>query len=174
MLGIQAGVWLFATSAPEMLPAVLVIPVKMSQRQQVSAVGNSLTWPLPLFAAAAADHGVLKVAAGLLAEGKPEEAAQALTVALGPDIPAATRVVAGEMALLAQQASLARTLFDMVAKADPKNGRAQTGLASAALMVRDWESAGKFLWLARDLAPKDQRPALAAAIGDLQQIARVQ
>lgn len=100
--------------------------------------------------------------------------AQALTVALGPDIPAATRVVAGEMALLAQQANLARTLFDMVAKADPKNGRAQTGLASAALMVRDWESAGKFLWNARDLAPKDQRPALAAAIGDLQQIARIQ
>ena len=100
--------------------------------------------------------------------------AQALTVALGPDIPAATRVVAGGMALLAQQANLARTLFDMVAKADPKNGRAQTGLASAALMVRDWESAGKVPWNARDLAPKDQRPALAAAIGDLQQIARIQ
>ncbi|MEO8678654.1 MAG: hypothetical protein ABI665_06395 [Vicinamibacterales bacterium] len=174
MLGIQAGVWLFSTTAPDMLPAVLVIPVKMSQRQQVSAVGNSLTWPLPLFAAPAADHALLNVAADLLSAGKKEEAAQALTVALGPDTPAATRVVAGEMALLAQQASLARTLFEMVVKADPKNGRAQTGLASAALMIRDWEAAGKFLWIARDLAPKEQRPALAAAIGDLQQIARVQ
>jgi hypothetical protein len=174
MLGIQAGVWLFSSTAPDMLPAVLVIPVKMSQRQQVSAVGNSLTWPLPLFAIPASDQPMLKFAAGLLAEGKKEEAAQALTVALGPDIAAATRIAAGEMALLTRQTSLAKTLFSMVAQGDPKNARAQTGLASAALMDRDWESAGKFLWIARDLAPKDQRPALAAAIGDLQQIARVQ
>ena len=39
---------------------------------------------------------------------------------------------------------------------------------------RDWESAGKFLWDARDLAPKDQRQALAAAIDDLRGISRVQ
>ncbi|MGH9384540.1 MAG: hypothetical protein ACRD2N_09670 [Vicinamibacterales bacterium] len=63
--------------------------------------------------------------------------------------------------------------LSMVSK-DPKHARALVGLTSAALMERDWETAGKLLWTARDLAPKDQRPALAAAISDLQQIARVQ
>lgn len=46
--------------------------------------------------------------------------------------------------------------------------------ASASLLGRDWESAGKWLWDARDLAPKDQRQALAAAIDDLRGISRVQ
>jgi len=174
MPGIEAGLWLFSTSAPDMLPAVIVLPVKFSQRQQVSAIGNSLTWPLPLWATPLSEHPMLKVAADLLAAGKKEEAGQALTVALGPDIPAATRVAAGEMALLVQQASLAKTIFSLVLQAEPKHPRALTGAASAALLGRDWETAGKLLWTARDLAPKDQRPALASAIGDLQGISRVQ
>lgn len=172
--GIEAGLWLFSVSAPDMLPAVIVLPVKFSQRQQVSAVGNSLTWPLPLWATPLSEHPMLKVSAELLAAGKKEEAAQALTVALGPDVPAATRVAAGEMALLVQQASLAKTIFGMVLQADPKHPRALTGSASASLLGRDWETAGKMLWAARDLAPREQRPALASAIGDLQGIARIQ
>lgn len=44
----------------------------------------------------------------------------------------------------------------------------------AALLGRDWETAGEVLWTARDLAPREQRQALAAAIGDLQGISRVQ
>src|SRR5918993_3908248 len=39
---LEAGLWMFSTSAPEMVPAVIVIPVKFSQRQQVSAVGNAI------------------------------------------------------------------------------------------------------------------------------------
>lgn len=174
MPGIEAGLWLFSTSAPDMLPAVIILPVKFSQRQQVSAIGNSLTWPLPLWATPLGDHPMLKVSAELLAAGKKEEAGQALTVALGPEVPSATRVAAGEMALLVQQASLARTIFQMVLQADPKHPRALMGAASAALLGRDWETAGKMLWAARDLAPREQRPALASAIADLQGISRVQ
>lgn len=174
MPGIEAGLWLFSTTAPDMLPAVIILPVKFSQRQQVSAIGNSLTWLLPLWATPLSEHPILKVAAELLAAGKKEEAGQALTVALGPDLPAATRVAAGEMALLVQQASLAKTIFGLVLQAEPKHPRALMGSASAALLGRDWETAGKVLWAARDLAPKEQRPALASAIGDLQGISRVQ
>lgn len=120
------------------------------------------------------EWNLLKIAAELLAAGKKDEAAQALTVALGPDVPVATRVAAGEMALLVQQPSLAKTIFGLVLQADPKHPRALVGAASASLLGRDWESAGKQLWAARDLAPKDQRQALAAAINDLQGISRVQ
>ena len=174
ILGIESGLWLFSTSAPDMLPAVIVLPVKFSQRQQVSAVGNSLTWQLPMWMSPTSDHPMLKLAAELLAAGKRDEATQALTVALGPDVPVATRVAAGEMALLVQQSSLAKTIFGMVLQSDPKHPRALLGSASASLLDRDWETAGKVLWTARDLAPKDQRQALAAAINDLQGISRVQ
>ena len=172
--GIEAGLWLFSSSAPETVPAVIVIPVKFSQRQQVSAVGNSLTWPLPMFAYPAAEHPMLKVAIDLLKEGKKDEAAQAVTVALGPDVPTETRVAAGELALLVQQASLAKTIFAMALQKEPKHPRATLGAAGAALLARDWELAGKIIWDARDLVPREQRPALAAAIDDLRAIARVQ
>ena len=84
IVGIESGLWLFSTSAPDMLPAAIVLPVKFSQRQQVSAVGNSLTWQLPIWAVPANLHPDLKLSVDLLAQGKHEEAAQALTVALGP------------------------------------------------------------------------------------------
>ena len=172
--GIEAGLWLFSTAAPDTIPAVIVLPVKFSQRQQVSAVGNSLTWPLPMFAYPASEHPMLKTAIDLLKDGKKDEAAQAITVALGPDVPAETRVAAGELALLVKQPALATTIFDMVLQKDPKHARATLGSAGASLMARDWEAAGKIIWAARDLVPREQRPALAAAIDDLRAIARVQ
>ena len=43
-------------------------------------------------------------------------------------------------------------------------------MASAALMQNDFDTAAKMLWIAVDLAPRDQRAALGAAFKDLQQI----
>ena len=172
--GIEAGLWLFSSSAPNTIPAAIIIPVKFSQRQQVSAVGNSLTWQLPMFAYPASEHPMLKVAVDLLAAGKKDEAAQALTVALGPDVPTETRVAAGELSLLVQQAALAKTIFAMVLQKEPKHARAMLGAGGAALLARDWETAGKIIWDARDLVPREQRQALASAIDDLRGIMRVQ
>lgn len=172
--GIESGLWLFTATGPEMVPAAMIVPVKFSQRQQVSAVGNSLTWQLPLYAYPIAEHPMLKAAVDLLNAGNKEEAAQALTVALGPDVPLETRVAAGEMALIVRQPSLSKTIFAMALQASPKHPRALLGSAMSALLERDWEAAGKLLWDARDLAPKDQRQALASAIDDLRGIARIQ
>lgn len=172
--GLEAGLWMFSTSAPDMLPAAIVIPIKFSQRQHVSAVGNSINWQLPLWATPVNQHQVLKIPVDLIAAGKMDEAAQALTVALGPDTSDDTRVAAGEMALITRQHALAKTLFDMVLQNNPKHPRAKLGSASAALMALQWEAAGKIIWDARDLVPREQRPALAAAIDDLRGIARVQ
>ena len=172
--GLESGLWMFSTSAPDMLPAVIVIPVKFSQRQQVSAVGNAINWQLPLWATPLNQHQVLKIPLDLIAAGKMEEAAQALTVALGPEAGDETRVAAGEMALITRQHALARTLFDMVLQKNPKHPRAKLGSASSALMALQWDAAGKIVWDARDLVPREQRPALAAAIDDLRGIARIQ
>lgn len=172
--GIEAGLWMFSTTAPDTIPAVIVIPVKFSQRQQVSAVGNSLTWQLPMFAYPAAEHALLKVTLDLLAAGKNDEAVQAVTVALGTDVPVETRVAAGELSLLMKQYAMATAIFNLALQQDAKHPRATLGLAGATLMARDWEKAGKIVWDARDLVPREQRPALAAAIDDLRAIARVQ
>lgn len=172
--GIEAGLWLFTTTAPDTVPAVMVIPVKFSQRQQVSAIGNSLTWQLPMFAYPAGEHPMLKVALERLGAGQKEEAGQAITVALGPDVPIETRVAAGELALLLQQPSLAKAIFSLALQNQPRHPRALLGSAMAALLDRDWELAGKLLWDSRDLAPADQRRALASAIDDLRGIARIQ
>jgi hypothetical protein len=165
---------MFSSTAPEMLPAVIVIPVKFSQRQQVSAIGNALTWQLPMWATPVNQHQILEFAADLIAAGKMEEGMQSLTVALGPDIPDDTRVAAGELALLVRNPALAKMLFGQVLQQQPKHPRATLGAASAALMGLEWENAGKIVWDARDLAPKELRQALAAAIDDLRAIARVQ
>ena len=172
--GLESGLWMFSASAPDMLPAVIVIPVKFSQRQQVSAVGNAINWQLPLWATPLNQHQDLKIALDLIAGGKMDEAAQALTVALGPEASDDMRVAAGEMALITRRHALARTLFDMVLQKQPKHPRAMLGSASATLMALQWEAAGKIVWDARELVPKEQRPALAAAIDDLRGIARVQ
>jgi hypothetical protein len=171
---LEGGLWMFSSSAPDMLPAVIVIPVKFAQRQQVSAVGNPINWQLPMYAVPAGEHPLLKAAHELIAAGKMEDGMQALTVGLASDIPDETRVAAGEMALLVQNPALAKTIFSLVLQKQPKHPRATLGAAGAALMAREWESAGKILWTARDLVPKEQRPALAAAIDDLRGIARVQ
>ena len=65
--------------------------------------------------------------------------AQALTVALGPDVPTETRVAAGEMAMLVQQASLAKTIFSIALQKEPRHPRALLGSAMASLLARDWE-----------------------------------
>jgi hypothetical protein len=75
---------------------------------------------------------------------------------------------------LVQRASLARTIFALALQQNAKHPRAMLGAAMASLLDRDWEKAGKEIWDARDLAPKDQRQALAAAIDDLRGIARIQ
>jgi hypothetical protein len=171
---LEGGLWMFSSSAPNMLPAVIVIPVKFAQRQQISAVGNAITWQLPMWAVPASEHPLLKSAHELIAAGKMDEGMQALTVGLASDIPDETRVAAGEMALLVQNAALAKTIFSLVLQKQPKHPRANLGAAGAALMAREWENAGRILWIARDLVPKEQRPALAAAIVDLRGITRIQ
>lgn len=174
LLGLTAGVWVFVASAPDRLPAVAVLPIKFSQRQMQSAQGGQLNWALPLDLLPADEHPLIKAAAPLVVEGRALEAVQSLSAALLPDAKPATQCAAGQMALAIKQTGLAQQLFLSVQKAEPKNACAAIGLASVALLLNDWDAASKMFWAARELAPRDQRPALAAAITELQQIARVQ
>jgi hypothetical protein len=171
MLGLTAGVWKFTASSPGKLPSVVVLPVKFAQRQMQSAQGGQLSWNLPITMVADDKHPGLKQAAGLAMEGRATEAVQFLSGALLPDATLEAQCAAGQIALIIDQTGLAQQIFQMLQKADARNGCAPLGLASIALMTNNWDGASKMLWTARDLVPREQRPALAAAIAELQQVA---
>jgi Flp pilus assembly protein TadD len=124
-----------------------------------SAQGGQLNWALPLELVPADEHPLIKAAAPLVVEGRALEAVQSLSAALLPDATPATQGAAGQMALAIKQAGLAQQLFQSVQKAEPKNGCAPIGLASVALWLNDWDTASKTFWAAREMVPRDQRPA---------------
>ncbi|MCC7124410.1 MAG: hypothetical protein IT178_06150 [Acidobacteria bacterium] len=171
LLGLTAGVWLFTATAPDALPAVAILPIRFSQRQMQSAQGGQMTWALPLSLAPAAEHPSIAGAGPLIAEGRTLEALQLLSPALAPDAKPALQCAAGQMALAIKQPTLALQLFTAVMTAEPKNPCGPLGMSAAALIRADWDTASKMLWMARDLAPKEQRPSLAAAVTELQQVA---
>lgn len=170
LLGLTAGVWLFTARAPGMLPAVTVLPVRFAQRQMQSAQGGQLAWPLLLTLTPGEAYPALLPAIPLLEEGRLVEALQFLGPALAPDATPGLRCAAGQLAVALKQSTLAHQLFTAVHAADARNLCGATGLAAVALMRADWDTASKMLWTARDIAPRDQRPALAAAVTELQQI----
>ncbi len=174
LIGLTAGVWMFTAHAADTLPVVVVLPIKFAQRQMQSAQGGQLSWNLPLTAVPAAAHPGLQQAASLALEGRATEAVQLLSGALLPDAAPAERCAAGQIALIVEQTGLAQQVFQMLQQADAKDSCAPIGLASVALMTGNWDAASKMLWIARDLAPRPQRPALAAAIAELQQVSRTQ
>jgi len=170
LLGLTAGVWMFTATAPGMLPAVHVLPVKFAQRQMQSAQGGQLTWSLPQWLIPAEEFPSLAGAAPLVAEGRAVEALQFLSPALADDATPALKCAAGQVALAIKQPAVAQQLFAGLQKTDPKNGCGPMGLASVALLINDWDTASKMLWSAREMVHRDQRTALASAITELQQV----
>jgi hypothetical protein len=107
------------------------------------------------------------------AEATARRAEQALALIGGlatetdPDVLCA----AGELALLVRHHGLANALFAQILQKQAKHGCATLGIASAAMMQNNLDLASKMLWAAIDVAPREQRAALGAAVKDLQQIA---
>ncbi len=82
---------------------------------------------------------MLKVALELLSAGKKEEAAQAITVALGPTCRSRRASPPASWRCCVQQTNLAKTIFSLALQEDPKHPRALLGAAQASLLGRDWE-----------------------------------
>jgi thioredoxin-like negative regulator of GroEL len=135
-----------------------------------AGAGALLTWELPLTVQAAADQPGLVDVAKQAGSGRGRYAADVLATLITPSASEATLSAAGEIALLARHWEDARSLFMRVLASNDKSARARLGLASAALMARDYDAGTKLLWAARDSAASNVKPALSAAIGDLQQI----
>jgi len=169
VLGLTAGMWVFEATAPGLVPQVIVIPVQYTNRKMVSAAGGQLSWDLPM-TLTRTSHALLKSAIEAAAAGRSDEAIS-LTGGVAADTDLDAQCGGGHLALLLRQHGLAAAIFRQIAAREPKQACAALGQSSAALMQGDVVNGGKLLWQARDVAPQNQRRALAAAISDLQQIA---
>jgi hypothetical protein len=168
ILGLTSGIWAFDATGPSLVPQVVVLPIHFTRRQPQSAQGGSFPWDLPL-RVRPTEHAGLMTAAGA-AMARQTDAAIGAIGALGSETDPDVLCAAGELALLVRQNGLGFALFDRALKLRPKDACATLGLASTALMQNDHDRASKMLWEASSLAPREQRPALGAAIKDLQQI----
>lgn len=171
ILGLTSGIWAFEATGPEIIPQVVVLPVNFTNRKPQSAIGGKLSWDLPLSVRRTKNEALMSAANSAMAK-KTDEAVAAiggLASETDPDVLCA----AGELALLIRQHGLASALFNQILLKQPKHSCATLGAASSALMHGNLDVASKMLWTATDLAPRDQRPALGAAVKDLQQVAGV-
>jgi hypothetical protein len=168
ILGLTSGIWVFEASAPETVPQAILLPINFTNRQPQSAAGGSFSWDLPMILRRTS-HTHLNAAALAAVEKRVDETVANVGLSAA-EADADLLCSAGEVALFVRQHGLARAVFEQARKQNAKHGCATRGLASAALMQNDLDSAAKMLWNAIDLLPRDQRPAYGAALKDLQQI----
>ena len=172
VLGVTSGVWMFAAHAPGRLPQVVLLPVQFTQKNPGSATGGQIPWEVS-FELAPAEAGSALERAALAAANGNRAGVEAALPGVSETGDAAALVAAGEIALMVRASGLARALFDRAVAKEPTLGRAQLGLASAAMMDGAWDEAAKRLWTAREQGVSDRlQRAVGAAITELQRIAR--
>jgi hypothetical protein len=172
VLGVTSGAWVLAAHAPLHLPQVVLLPVQFTLKNPSSAAGGQIPWDVGFELTPRDRFPLLARAVDAALGGRRADVAAALAaVAETGDAP--TLVAAGEIALYVRDAGLARALFDRALTLAPGTARASLGLASAAMLLGDWDRASKAFWTAREqgVSPKLAR-AVGAAITELQRIAR--
>jgi hypothetical protein len=168
ILGLTSGIWAFEATAPDVIPQVVLLPINFTNRKPISGQGGSFSWDLPLTVRRSTNAGLTSAASMAMSKSR-DEAVQAIAALMAdPDLD--VQCAAGELALLVRQNGLANALFGQIVQKQPKHACGTLGLASTALMVGDFDSAAKALWTALDAAPRERKPALGAAVKDLQQI----
>ena len=174
LLGITRGLWILEVSALDHLPHVVVVPIAWMLRPEPAAWDTSLAL-LP-------ESGVASASAGAAARQVVEAAARALAgdrfgalemlrrleeAELGTEALSA----AGDAALLIREPVLGRAFFEKAAALGATSSRAQLGIASASMMMLDFDRAMKAYAAARSAtANKRLERMLSGTIRDLQQI----
>jgi len=168
--GLLPGVWRFEVLAPGFLPETVVLPPRLLTTVSQGTSGMSLTWELILKPERMPDGErglVLKAAADAAANGKTDAVRSAL-LTVPVDADAAYLAAAGRIAIVANDPSAASSLFKQALERDPNNYRAELGLASVALLRRDFDSASRAFDAARTRThDKDEQRFITAAIGEL-------
>jgi hypothetical protein len=179
LLGLTRGVWLFEISAPDHWPHVVVAPIYFMLRPEpipwetnLSLMPRDMVKPDGPNADEAVRH--LTAAADAAVNGDRRGAREALLKLVELSLDAPGLCAAGDIALFMREPLTARRFFEAAAGADPKSYRPQLGIASASMMLLDFDRAIKGYDLARN-GTNDQRlqRMLSGAVRDLQQIATI-
>jgi hypothetical protein len=176
ILGITRGLWILEVTAPDYLPHVLVVPIALMLRPEpipwdTSLSLQSVTAVAPVPESATGAGRILLDAADLAIARKEREAREALMRLVELSLDARALCAAGDIALMIRDAALARRFFELAAAAAGKWYRPQLGIASAAMLAFDFDSAIKGYAAARAAtANKRLERMLSAAVRDIQQI----
>ena len=173
LIGFKAGVWIFEASAPGRLPDVIALPFNVSVAQSSGVGGDVPTWHPVLRLAAVPDTPtgelLARAAEAALAGKSQAVAAELVRIADSNDEQALT--AAGRICLVLRDPLTARPFFRRALEKNPQSFGAAMGLASTALMQKDFDNAGRAYGDARDrTADKGERSYLTAAIGDVNKV----
>jgi hypothetical protein len=173
IIGFTAGVWVFDASAPGYLPEAIALPFNL-----VTPAGQGFAEAVPNW------QPILRLAP--LPEGEvgrqlaeAAEAARAgrtdrvmpLLMELGVDTDPEVLTTLGRICLLNRDAPAGRAFFHRAQDRDPKSFGAALGMASTALLQKDFDSAAREFGAARDLTSnKAEQAYLTAAIRDLSKL----
>lgn len=170
ILGIAPGIWLFEAIAPEYIPEIVALPVRLLTASGPNAGGEVLIWELVLkpVRPPADTRGTLLAGAAEAARAKQVEQVRSILGRVPDDADAEYLAAAGRIALVARDTGLARPLFMRALERDPASYRAAMGIASLFLLQRDFDSASRAFDATRNRThDKDEQRFLSAAIGDL-------
>jgi hypothetical protein len=170
LLGFKAGTWMFASAPEGLVPDVVVLPINVFVPAGAGLAGITPTWQ-PVLKPASPPPGEVGqwLSDGTVARKAGDKAQVARTLSLVPaGADAEALAAAGRICLLVHDAGLARAFFTRALERDRSSFRAQLGIGSTAMMVSDFNAAGKAFKAARALTTdKDERTCLTAAIADL-------
>ena len=173
LIGFKAGVWVFEASAPGQLPDVIALPINVSVAPSSGVGGDTPSWHpiLRLASIPATPAGeVLAKAAEAALAGRNQLVTAELT-RLADSSDEAALAAAGRICLVLRDASTARPFFRKALEQNPRSFSAALGMASTALMQKDFDSAGKAYGDARDRTDdRDERSYLTAAIADVNKV----
>ena len=175
LLGITRGLWILEVSALDHLPHVVVVPIAWMLRPEPAAWDTSLALlpesrVAPPASGSAAARQVVEAATAALA-GQRSAALQMLRRLVEADLEPDALCAAGDIALLVREPALGREFFDKAADRSANLYRAHLGVASASMMMLDFDRAMKAYAAARSATANNRlERMLSGTIRDLQQI----
>jgi len=174
LLGVTGGLWVLEISAPDHLPHVVVIPIYMMRKPEPRPWDSSVSLlPATLVAGSGSDGSGARVveAAERLLAGDRTAARDALLRLSESQLGPPALCALGDLALLLREPAIARKYFDLAASIDAKWYRPQLGIASASMMMLDFDRAIKGYAAARSGAVNQRvERMLSGAVAELQQI----
>src|SRR5262245_28050573 len=150
--GLQPGVWIFEVFAPDHVPEIVILPIRILTTVSMGQSGMSLTWDVVLKPVPAGDDDNAKFlveSAQAIRDGHGDAVRQSLQQ-LPADADADYLAGAGRVAVLARDFTLARSFFARAIERDRLSYRATLGLASTFLYERDFDSASRAFDAARN------------------------